>query len=665
MAAHTFCLSSSGSVLPASMVYKPAPSQNAPTKTLLQSHTAMDHFQHLPSMAAHTLCLSSSGAVLSASPAFKRSKSQVDAKTTSKTLTCDPMSTVLNSTATSDLSSVTSTPVSELSDGQLPPPYTTSTPGSSICDSDTAQLSAIHFKEIPDPKLFVNALEDPAARSTANLYAIANNTQYAMQAWQDEYDILSHEIKKRETKPQALPIECKCKKTCGHRLSCRCEVICKCKGYILPKLPSGSVVRKGGGRPRGDNRKSIAKALEEADAKVKSETVSTTPSGPNASPESSSGRSQRARKEARKVAENGDGGSASIAASVKPAIKRKNEFDEAEGEAENRGKKRLATLVAKAMAEVSDDDAETTRPAPPTQEAAQPRRLDVASLLNAQDVAPKTVLGKRSRETAKDLTPKTDESPMKRRRSLTKASIAAIIDHDDGPTSDRVTTGDAMPTVEGRRPQRRRVPPKTPTWLHEEEDDEPAQTARTRSHTSQTAIKSGSEAPLITFAPIAPLLDASLQPRELNKKKSVLSETVSVAGLTSQSLSAANTSGKKADATASKATKPIVQKKVTATSGTRVVDPEKSAKMQQVWARRKAEGKSGRYGTAPLNKEAGETLKTKHPDRIADFQARKAAGMVGTRKRKSATKTEDEDDDDDDDDEGVGKGFSKKVRTSR
>ena len=661
MAAHTFCLSSSGAVLPASMASGSTILQDAYTITL-RPPPAVDHSQYLPSMVAHTFSLSSSGAVLSASLAPERAISEISAKTVSNPLKCDPLSAILNSTAALDPSSTTSTPISELSDGQLPPPYTTGTPESSIYDSDTAQFGAIRFQKIPDTKLFLNALENPAARCTTNLYVIANNTQYAMQAWQEEYDALGHEIKKREINPRSLPVECECKKTCGHKLGCKCRIVCKCKGYIVPKLPSSSIIRKGG-RSRGDNTKAIAKALDAADAKINGKTPSFTPSVLTVSPESGSGRSQRVRKETAKMAEKGATESVVDATSTKSATKRKVELDEANGESEKRGKKRLATLVPKTKEEASGDDVKITRSAPPKQEAARTRKVDVASLLNAEDVAPKTVLGKRLRETTKDLAPKTEEYHCKRRRSLTKASIAAIIDHDDDTVKDRVIAEDAMPTVEGRRTQRRRAPPKTPTWLHEEVDDGPAPMMRTRSHSSHIATKPGSETPLATIAPIAPLHDASLRAKELKKEKPLLFGTVDVGTLTSQPVTATKTHKKKADTT-DQILKPSMQKMAAASSETRAVDPEKSAKMQQVWARRKLEGKSGRYGTAPLNKEAGETLKTKHPERIADFQARKAAGMVGTRKRKSTTKTEDEDDEDDDN-EATGNGMSKKARTSR
>ncbi|KAL0256555.1 hypothetical protein SLS55_008950 [Diplodia seriata] len=79
----------------------------------------------------------------------------------------------------------------ELEDGDLPPPFSTTpgTPSESEVDDDANRILRRRFNYMTDPGKFIAALTKhlPSERTSDVLYALAENTQAALEAWQDEY----------------------------------------------------------------------------------------------------------------------------------------------------------------------------------------------------------------------------------------------------------------------------------------------------------------------------------------------------------------------------------------------------------------------------------------------------------------------------------------------
>ncbi|OJD40307.1 uncharacterized protein BKCO1_10006 [Diplodia corticola] len=79
----------------------------------------------------------------------------------------------------------------ELEDGDLPPPFsnTPGTPSESEVDDDANRILRKRFDYMTDPGKFIAALTKhlPSERTSDILYALAENTQAALEAWQDEY----------------------------------------------------------------------------------------------------------------------------------------------------------------------------------------------------------------------------------------------------------------------------------------------------------------------------------------------------------------------------------------------------------------------------------------------------------------------------------------------
>ncbi|KAF4537965.1 uncharacterized protein LTHEOB_11285 [Lasiodiplodia theobromae] len=79
----------------------------------------------------------------------------------------------------------------ELEDDDLPPPFTNTpgTPSESEVDDDANRILRKRFDYMTDPQKFIAALTKhlPSERTSEVLYALAENTQAALKAWQDEY----------------------------------------------------------------------------------------------------------------------------------------------------------------------------------------------------------------------------------------------------------------------------------------------------------------------------------------------------------------------------------------------------------------------------------------------------------------------------------------------
>ncbi|KAK5153022.1 hypothetical protein LTR04_006296, partial [Oleoguttula sp. CCFEE 6159] len=78
-----------------------------------------------------------------------------------------------------------------LTDADFPPPFLS--PSTTPSPPDTSDPAALIYRDkfasLPDPHLFIRALTRvaPSRRTTADLYALAANTQAALKLWQDEY----------------------------------------------------------------------------------------------------------------------------------------------------------------------------------------------------------------------------------------------------------------------------------------------------------------------------------------------------------------------------------------------------------------------------------------------------------------------------------------------
>lgn len=100
--------------------------------------------------------------------------------------------------------------INELSETDLPPPFASrdTTPSESDFADDPAEyLVRTRFLPMKDPQTFVRALtkHPPLALTTEALYKLAQNTQRALRAWQDEYiklDVI--------TAPQSHPAKKPC-----------------------------------------------------------------------------------------------------------------------------------------------------------------------------------------------------------------------------------------------------------------------------------------------------------------------------------------------------------------------------------------------------------------------------------------------------------------------
>ncbi|GME22495.1 hypothetical protein BKCO1_10006 [Neofusicoccum parvum] len=79
----------------------------------------------------------------------------------------------------------------DLEDEDLPPPFTNTpgTPSESEVDDDANRILRKRFDYMTDPQKFIAALTKhlPSERTSDVLYALAENTQAALKAWQDEY----------------------------------------------------------------------------------------------------------------------------------------------------------------------------------------------------------------------------------------------------------------------------------------------------------------------------------------------------------------------------------------------------------------------------------------------------------------------------------------------
>ncbi|KAA6416156.1 MAG: hypothetical protein FRX48_00876 [Lasallia pustulata] len=97
----------------------------------------------------------------------------------------------------------------ELSESDLPPPFTSSTPPPDRDASIGEDVAAGRFKTLPNPDDFLLALTNPASRSTSALYTIAVNTQEALKLWQDEYLQLDARLTRKDPdyKPKNNPRE--------------------------------------------------------------------------------------------------------------------------------------------------------------------------------------------------------------------------------------------------------------------------------------------------------------------------------------------------------------------------------------------------------------------------------------------------------------------------
>lgn len=97
----------------------------------------------------------------------------------------------------------------ELTESDLPPPFTSSTPVPDEDASTGEEVAAGRFKVLPNPDDFLLALTNPASRSTSALSTIAANTQEALKLWQDQYLELDARLARKDPdyKPKSNPRE--------------------------------------------------------------------------------------------------------------------------------------------------------------------------------------------------------------------------------------------------------------------------------------------------------------------------------------------------------------------------------------------------------------------------------------------------------------------------
>lgn len=86
----------------------------------------------------------------------------------------------------------------DLEDEDLPPPFTNTpgTPSESEVDDDANRILRKRFDYMTDAQKFIAALTKhlPSERTSDVLYALAENTQAALKAWQDEYLIIDKRV---------------------------------------------------------------------------------------------------------------------------------------------------------------------------------------------------------------------------------------------------------------------------------------------------------------------------------------------------------------------------------------------------------------------------------------------------------------------------------------
>lgn len=95
----------------------------------------------------------------------------------------------------------------ELTESDLPPPFTSSTPPPDEAAPASEEVAARQFKTLPNPDDFLLALTQPTSRSTSALHTIAANTQAALKVWQDEYLLLDARLTRTDPdyKPKSNP----------------------------------------------------------------------------------------------------------------------------------------------------------------------------------------------------------------------------------------------------------------------------------------------------------------------------------------------------------------------------------------------------------------------------------------------------------------------------